>query len=193
MLIGITGILGSGKSTFLNFFKEKKIPVFNSDEVVRKLYKKKEFLKIIKKQFPQFFKKNKLLKKELSNYIFSSKENLEKLEEIIHPEVLKELIKFKEKNKGKISAAEVPLLFEKKLENIFDIIVCISASEKIALKNFSKEKNISIQESKKRLLYQMPIKEKKKLSHYVIENDGTIEDLKKKFNLFLNEIKKKSL
>lgn len=193
MLIGITGILGSGKSTFLNFFKEKKIPVFNSDEVVRKLYEKKEFLKIIKKQFPQFFKGDKFLKKEFSNYIFSSKENLEKLEEIIHPEVLKELIKFKEKNKGKISAAEVPLLFEKKLENIFDIIVCISTSEKIALKNFSKGKNISIQESKKRLLYQMPIKEKKKLSHYAIENDGTIEDLKKKFNLFLNEIKKKSL
>ena len=193
MLIGITGILGSGKSTFLNFFKEKKFPVFNSDEVVKKLYKKKKIIKKIKNKFPQFFKKNKLLKKEFSNYIFSSKENLEKLEEIIHPEVLKELIKFKEKNKRKISAAEVPLLFEKKLENIFDIIVCISTSEKIALKNFSIEKNISIEEAKKRLQYQMPIEEKKKLSNYVIENDGTIDDLRKKFNLFLNEIKKKYL
>lgn len=193
MLIGITGILGSGKSTFLNFFKEENFSVFNSDEVAKKLYKKKEFIKKIKNQFPQFFKKNKFLKKEFSNYIFSSKENLRKLEEIIHPEVLKELIRFKEKNKGKISAAEVPLLFEKNLEDFFDITVCISTSEEIALKNFSIEKNISIEEAKKRLLYQMPIEEKKKLSHYVIENDGTIEDLRKKFNLFLNEIKKKSL
>lgn len=193
MFIGITGIPGSGKSTFLNFFKEKKFPVFNSDEVVKKLYKKKEFIKKVKNQFPQFFKGDKFLKKEFSNYIFSSKENLKKLEEIIHPEVLKELIRFKEKNKGKISAVEVPLLFENKLENLFDIIVCISTSEKIALKNFSIEKKISIEEAKKRFLYQIPIEDKKRLSHCVIENYGTVEDLRKKFNLFLNKIKKKSI
>lgn len=193
MLIGITGIPGSGKSTFLSFFKEKKIPVFDSDKVVKKLYKKKEFLEEIKEIFPNFFKGGNLLKKEFALYVFSSKKNLKKLEKIIHPKVIKELLKFKEKNKEKFSVAEVPLLFEKNLENLFDLIICISCPLEVALKNFSKVKNISIDEAKKRTSYQMVLSIKKRKADLIIENDGTIKDLKKKFNIFLNDLKRKNL
>ncbi len=181
MLIGITGIPGSGKSTFLSFFKKKGIPTFNSDEIVKKIYEKKSILKKIKKDFPQFFKNETFLIKDFAPFIFSREEYLKKLEEIIHPEVIKKLIKFKEKNKDKIAVAEVPLLFEKNLENFFDLTICISMDEEKALKNFSKAKNISIKEAKKRFSHQMDLKTKEKKANYVIKNNGTLLEFEKKF------------
>ncbi len=188
MLIGITGIPGSGKSTFLSFFKKKGIPTFNSDEIVKEIYKKKSILKKIKKEFPQFFKRDTFLKKDFPPFIFSKEENLKKLEEIIHPEVIKRLIRFKEKNKDKIAVAEVPLLFEKNLENFFDLTICISMDEGKALKNFSKEKKISIEEAKKRFSYQLDLKIKEKKANYVIKNNGTLLELEKKFEEIFNHL-----
>lgn len=192
MLIGITGMPGSGKSTFLSFFKEKNISTFNSDEIVRNLYKKKYFLKKIKKIFPDYFNGDIFLKENFSSFVFSSKEKLLQLEEIIHPIVLKKLLNFKEKNKNKISVAEVPLLFEKKLENYFDLIICISKKEEESLKKFSNEKKISLKEAIIIYSHQIPILEKEKKADLVIKNDGTIDDLKNKFLDFLNVIQKRS-
>ncbi len=191
MLIGITGIPGSGKSTFVSFFKKEGIPVFLSDEVVKNLYKEKDVLEKIKEKFPQFFKKDLFLKKNFSEFIFKSEENLKEIEDILHPIVLKELFDFREKNKGKIAVAEVPLLFEKKLEGYFDLIICISRNEKEALKKFAEEKKISFEEAKLRASFQLPLKLKEKKSDIVIKNNGSLEDLKKKFYLLLKRLKVK--
>ena len=188
MLVGITGIPGSGKTTFVSFFKKEGFPVFISDEVVKNLYKKKNVIKKIKEKFPQFFKKDLFLKKEFSKFIFKSEKNLEILENILHPLVLKELLKFKEKNKGKISVAEVPLLFEKNLESLFDIIICISRYEENSLRKFAEDKNISFEEAKRRASFQLPLKLKEEKSDIVIKNNGNIEDLKKEFYNFLKKI-----
>lgn len=187
MFIGITGIPGSGKSTILSFFKEIGFATFNSDEVVRKLYEDKKVLREIKSAFPEFFKSNEFKIKEFSNFIFSSKENLIKLEMIIHPKVLKELIKFKEENKNAV--AEVPLLFEKNLEELFDLIICVSAPEEFAIKNISRKKSITEEEARKRMHFQLPISVKKERSNVVIENNGTLEELREKFNRFLKDYK----
>jgi dephospho-CoA kinase len=188
LLVGITGIPGSGKTTFVSFFKKEGFPVFISDEVVKNLYKKKNVIKKIKEKFPQFFKKDLFLKEEFSKFIFKSEKNLEILENILHPLVLKELLKFKEKNKGKISVAEVPLLFEKNLESLFDIIICISRYEENSLRKFAENKNISFEEAKRRASFQLPLKLKEEKSDIVIKNNGKIEDLKKEFYNFLKKI-----
>lgn len=188
MLIGITGIPGSGKSTLLKLFKEKGFPIFDSDEVVRNLYKKRKILKELKKNFPEFFSGSIFLKEDFSKYVFSSRKALLKLERILHPEVLKELLKFKEKNKKNIAVAEVPLLFEKKLEKYFYFTVCISRNKRDALKSFARSKGISLREAERRASFQMPLIIKKKKADAVIENNGTIEDLKRKFEILLLDI-----
>lgn len=188
MLIGITGIPGSGKSTLLKLFKEKGFPAFDSDEVVRKLYKKMAVLKEIKKNFPEFFSPGTFLKEDFSKYVFSSRKALLKLERILHPEVLKELLKFKEKNKKNIAVAEVPLLFEKKLEKYFDFTVCISRNKREALKSFARGKGISFREAERRASFQFPPSLKKKKADFVIKNSGTLQDLKNQFLILLKTL-----
>ena len=84
IIIGITGSVGTVKSETSNFFKKKKIPVFDSDLEVSLLYKNKEVLSIIKKNFPKAFKKNSLIKEELAKIVFKNKKKLKLLENIIY-------------------------------------------------------------------------------------------------------------
>ncbi|MEJ5166614.1 MAG: dephospho-CoA kinase [Thermoanaerobaculia bacterium] len=191
MLVGITGIPGSGKSTLLLFFKNKGFPVFESDEVVRNLYRKRAVLRELKRNFPQFFSGGIFLKEDFSHYIFSSKKALSKLEKILHPLVLKELLKFKKKNKKNIAVAEVPLLFEKRLEKYFDFTICVSRNKREALKSFAKSKGISLKEAERRASFQFPLSLKKKKADYVIKNNGTLQDLKNQFFIFLKVLNMK--
>lgn len=189
MLVGITGIPGSGKSTLLSLFKEREFPVFDSDEVVSQLYRKEKVLKEIKKKFPKYFSKGILLKEDFSNYVFSSKKALQKLEKILHPLVLKELLKFKKKNKDKVAVAEVPLLFEKKLEKYFDITVCVLRKKEESLKSFARYNFITLKEAKRRASFQFPLSLKKKKADFVVKNNGTLEDLKWEFLVLLKYLK----
>lgn len=193
MLIGITGIPGCGKSTFLSLFKNKGFPVFESDEVVRNLYRKREVLRELKKNFPQFFFGGTFHKADFSNYVFSSKKALNKLEKILHPLVLKELLKFKKKNKKNIAVAEVPLLFEKKLEKYFDFTICVSRNKRESLKSFAKSKGISLKEAERRSSFQFSLSLKKKKADYVIKNSGTLQDLKKQFFILLKILNMKMI
>lgn len=193
MLVGITGIPGSGKSTLLHLFEKQGFPVFNSDEVVKQLYKKEVVLKEIKKNFPKFFSGGFFLKEEFSNYVFSSKKALQKLEKILHPRVLKELLKFKKKNKKNIAFAEVPLLFEKKLEKLFDFTICVTRNKNEALKSFAREKGISLEEAKKRASFQLPLAVKRKKADFVVKNDKTVEDLRLEIFLVLKILKIKMI
>ena len=85
ILIGITGIIGSGKTLALNFFIQKKITVFSADEEVKKIIEKKIVKDKIYKKFPSAFSRKKIDKNKLALIVFSDKKKLNCLEKIIHP------------------------------------------------------------------------------------------------------------
>ena len=87
--IGITGSLASGKTTASKILSDKKGPLFSADKVVRKLYQKKRFLKILSKKF-NISKKSKV-KIMLKKKILEKRSNIKKLEKIFHPIVRKEM------------------------------------------------------------------------------------------------------
>jgi dephospho-CoA kinase len=133
--IGITGSIASGKTTASKILSYKQGPLFSADEVVKKLYKKKAFKRLIIKEF-NLEKKTKL-KNFLKIKILKSKISIKKLEKIIHPMVRKEMKKFSILNKKKKKLFyEIPLLIESKLMKYFDIIIFIKAKKKIRLKRF---------------------------------------------------------
>jgi len=194
--IGLTGIFGSGKSTVCKFFREKGIPVISCDSIVSHLLRTKRIRKKIEEEFGKdyFFEDGKLNKRKLAELIFSSADARKRLNSIIHPEVFKKLEEKLDtyKRNSKIAVVvEIPLLFETRSENLFDVIVTVSAPYKVIKKRL--EKKYSHQEIEKRIKSQMPLKKKEMLSDFIIENSGSLKDTKKQINKIIEDITRRYL
>jgi len=194
--IGLTGIFGSGKSTVCKFFREKGIPVISCDFIVSHLLRTKRIRKKIEEEFGKdyFFEDGKLNKRKLAELIFSSADARKRLNSIIHPEVFKKLEEKLDtyKRNSKIAVVvEIPLLFETRSENLFDVIVTVSVPNKVIKKRL--EKKYSHQEIEKRIKSQMPLKKKEMLSDFIIENSGSLKDTKKQINKIIEDITRRYL
>ena len=119
--IGIVGDIGSGK-TYVS--KQFGFPVFNADIEVNKIYKKnKKCFKKLNKTFPNYIISFPIKKKEILKVIFKNKNNIKKINKIVHLEVRFAMNKFLKKNKKKKAVVlDVPLLLENKIDNKEDII-----------------------------------------------------------------------
>ena len=122
--IGLTGSVASGKTTASKIISTKRGPLFSADKVVKRLYTQNKFKKLVAKKIN--LKLDKKFKEKLRNKILEKKENLRKLERIIHPLVRKEMFVFFKRNKKKrFLFFEIPLLIESKLTRYFDVIIFI--------------------------------------------------------------------
>ena len=142
MKIGLTGSIASGKSYVLNLFSDLyNVPIFSSDECVKELYKSNDQLKDFVKK--HILEKNEVFNKtNISENVFNNKEKLLKLETFIHPLVKlarDSFIEQEKKNNSKIVIVEVPLLFEKNLENDFDFIILVKTSSDLQEKGYWKD------------------------------------------------------
>ena len=118
--IGITGSIASGKTTASKILSYKRGPLFSADNEVHKLYKNNIFKKLLIKEFK--IEKKLHLKEILIKKIINNKKNIKKLEKIIHPIIRNLMKKFVISNKKKENLFfEIPLLFESKLMNYFDV------------------------------------------------------------------------
>ena len=164
--ICITGSLASGKSSVIKSLSKKKYHVFSADKIVSKLYSKKFF--------------HKILLREVKKFILIKKNNLKKLEKIIHPLVRKEMKNFtKTYYKRKVIFFEIPLLAESKLKNFFDVTILVLAPKNLRLKRYlkrgGKKKIFQLLDNR-----QLNDREKKRNSDYLIVNNKTLDILKRK-------------
>ena len=137
--VGITGSLASGKTTASKILSYKRGPLFSADRAVLELYKKKSFKSYISKKFK--IENNNQIKKSIKKLIHKKRDNLKKLEKIIHPLVRKKMKEFTSKNKNKkILFYEIPLLIESRLMKFFNIIIFIKSKKALRLKRY-KSKN----------------------------------------------------
>ena len=168
--IGIVGDIGSGKSYVSKQFG---FPVFNADLEVSKIYKKnKKCFKKLNKIFPNYIHSFPIKKKEILKVIFKKKNNIKKINKIVHLEVRSEMNKFLKKNiKKKAVILDIPLLLENKINNKKDIIVFVKSEKKEVKKRLKKRKNFNPEILKKLKKLQLPIEIKKKKSDYVLKND----------------------
>ncbi|MDC0511313.1 dephospho-CoA kinase [Pelagibacteraceae bacterium] len=175
--IGITGSIASGKSTASKILSRNRDQLFSADSVVKKLYSNNNFKKLLITKFDIAKKLN--FKTLLKRKILKDKNNIIKLEKIVHPIVRKEMIKFTRKNrKQKILFYEIPLLIENKLMKYFDVILFIKTKKKTRLKRFKlkggKEKLFNFLDNK-----QLPETKKIKFCDHVIINEKNLNILKK--------------
>ena len=181
-IVGITGGIGSGKTTFSNHLKKLGFLVHESDKVVSEIYTKpkKKFLSFIKEKISQdAINRNKINKTEITNVIFNNNTIKRLLERRIHKEVQdsrEAFIKKYTKKKKKLIFADIPLLFENKLEKNFDLVICIISSKKNRSKRVLKNKKFTKENLNKIFKAQTTDKERKKRSQIIINNNKTKKD-----------------
>ena len=196
VVIGLTGGIGTGKSTVSQILKEKKFPVIDLDIISHEVIK---FPKVVEKIVENFGKEvleynntgNWIISREkLGRVIFGNREKRVILNSIMHPEILhimrEKILECKKENK--IIFVEIQLLFEVQWEKEFDYILLVSAEKETQIKRILSRDKRSKEEALSIINSQMPLDEKKKISDYVIENDGNIQDLERKIDGFLKKI-----
>ena len=185
IVVGLTGGIGSGKSTILNYFRERGYPCFESDEVGKKLLEvelKETVLKLFGEEV--YNSKGNLDRKALSKKVFSNSKLLETLNNIVHPAVNKTFEKFKMKYKDfPIVVKEAAILIESGSYKSCDIIVLVKAPPAERIKRIVTRDSINESEVIARINNQWEDKKKEKYADYVIENISLKETYEKVKNL----------
>ena len=174
--IGLTGGIGSGKTTICKIFESLGIPIFNSDEYAKQLLKNNtQIIEKIKKTFGKnIVNKNRINKKKISQIIFSNKKKLKIINDIIHPVVIEGFNQWCEKQTTKYIIKESALLFESKTYRELDKIIWVEASENLRIKRVEKRDNRTKSEIKKIINNQIHYKDVKTKIDYLINNNETI-------------------
>ena len=182
MRIAITGTIGSGKTEAANYLRKKGFDVFDCDEVNRKLLNENAY-DLLYNDFPECFDDNKLDKAKLSAIVFCDLDKKAKLESIMHPLILEQMLD----RKDDIFFAEVPLLFEVGWEKYFDESILITCEEDIALYRLE-NRGVNYMDAKSRIACQMPVQEKIKKATRIIYNNGSLDELYSAIDNYLKEI-----
>ncbi|MGL5124277.1 MAG: dephospho-CoA kinase [Fusobacteriaceae bacterium] len=195
MILGITGGIASGKSTVSNFLKELGIEVLDADVLSREIIKENEkaLLNIFGSEiFIKKKKENIINRKKIREIVFNNKKKLELLNNLIHPKIIEKFenrkkLSREEKNKD-IIVFDIPLLFEKNLEYLCDYILTIYVEKNIQIERIIKRDKSNYELAMKIIDSQMKINEKIQKSNFIINNNGTKEELKKKLSDILKQI-----
>lgn len=185
--VAITGNIASGKSAVENILKSKGFPVLDTDEVSHEILKRSTIKTEIASSFNGFdiFEKStddsqkaEISRQKLGQIVFSNESLRRKLEDIIHPRVKEEIDKFFQIHKEKkVAFVSVPLLFETKMETLFDKVILIYAKDDIRLKRLMKRNNLPVEYAQNRIDIQMSQDKKISLADFVIHNNESIEHL----------------
>lgn len=167
--VALTGNIASGKSAVQKYIENLGYPVLDCDIVAHKILENS-------KEVIEAFGTNDRI--ELSKRVFSNKNELKKLEEIIHPKVSEEILSYFEKNIDKdLVFVAVPQLFEAGFDKIFDKIILVTAKEDIREFRLIKRNGYDRKYAKLRINSQMADIEKIPKSDFVIENNSSLEKL----------------
>lgn len=181
--IALTGNMGTGKTTAGNFLHQCGETVVDLDEITKKLYEKEEILAIIQDKFglKVFSDDGSLDKKKLATLIFSYPEERKFLERVFWPRIKSELELwfFKQEKRQKTRVFVLaPLLFEAGWEKMFTQIWLIKSERKEILWRLQLCHKISETEAEARLATQIPDEKKVNQVTFVIENNGSVEELR---------------
>ena len=197
MVIGLTGGIGTGKSTVSQILKDRGFPVIDLDVISHEVI---EFSSVVEKIVQNFGREvldenedgNCTISREkLGKIIFANKEKRLALNSIMHPEILKvmhkKILECKSE-KNKIIFVEVQLLFEVQWEKEFDYILLVDAKRDMQVRRVLERDKRSEEEALNIINSQMSLDEKREKSDFVIENDGNMDDLNKKVDKFLKSL-----
>ena len=171
--IGITGGIGSGKSTVAKAFEVLGIPVYYADDAAKRLMNEDEELKEkIQLQFgTEAYKKGQLDRKYLAEIVFASPERLALLNALVHPATLQDVGRWMQKQSTAYAIKEAALIFESGAQEHLDYVIGITAPAPLRIQRTMQRDSITREEVIARMDRQMDETIKMKLCDFVIKND----------------------
>lgn len=171
--IGLTGGLGSGKSTVAHIFEVLGIPVYYADAASKRLMNDDEKVKeAVQIAFgKQVYPNGKLDRKYLSEIVFKDEKKLELLNSIVHPATLQDADEWMKKQATPYAIKEAALIFESGAHQYLDYVIGVQATLPLRLQRAMKRDNISSEEAMARIDKQMNEEKKMSLCNFVIVND----------------------
>ncbi|MCL4539125.1 MAG: dephospho-CoA kinase [Bacteroidetes bacterium] len=186
LIVGLTGNIGSGKSTAAKAFSRLGVPTFDADKVGHELLESDTNVrkKILSTFGNEVVVDGKISRRVLGQIVFADESKRAALEGILHPAIMKTITEqasaFKD---SRYVIMEVPLLYEAELTEDFDYIILVKAKKDTSIHRAAEKLGISREEVLKRLATQIPQTEKEKLADFVISNDGSLSELNQRVDL----------
>lgn len=194
-IIGVTGGIGAGKTTVSEILKELGAVVIDADKISREVVEPREpAWNEIRKIFgPDVFNNDETLdRKKLARIVFSSGEKKLALERIIHKEVvakIEEMLKsLDDSGYDGVVVLDVPIPVKRGFLDIVDRVWVVSSNDETRIERVMKRSGISREDALKRINSQLSQEEYKKLAHEIIENNGNLDELRKKVAALYNEL-----
>ncbi|MCX7926842.1 MAG: dephospho-CoA kinase [Candidatus Omnitrophica bacterium] len=175
LVIGITGVFGSGKSTVAQIIKGWKAKLIDADAISHNLLNKDKKVKgEIARVFPEVFNKDRIINRQrLADLVFKNSSSRKKLEKIMHPRIIKQIKKSINKIKSGLVILDAPLLFETKLNNLCDYVIVVKANQKQIFERVKKRFCLSKGDIRARISAQIPLRKKIAQADFIIDNSGS--------------------
>jgi dephospho-CoA kinase len=183
--IGLTGGIGSGKSTVATILKKMGYEVLSADQMAREVVEPGQpvYKKILRLFGPEIcLTDGQLNRNKLGKIVFADPKQRRKLEQIIHPEVqvrLQTACTVLRKQGRAVAFVEVPLLFETGMENFFDVIWVVTVSPATQLQRLleRERERLTREEAEQRIMAQLPLSEKSARADLILDNDRELSQL----------------
>lgn len=174
--LGLTGGIGSGKTTIAKKFIERGIPVLNTDLLARDLMESNETImsSMIKTFGELSYIDNKLNRKYIADIVFNDSKQLDLLNKITHPIVRQEIIKWMDKQTTNFCVVESAIMFNSDLYTIFDELICVAAYKETRIERIIKRDNCSKEQALARMDKQISQEEMISKCRFTIVNDSTL-------------------
>ncbi|MDD4223929.1 MAG: dephospho-CoA kinase [Candidatus Cloacimonetes bacterium] len=189
ILIGITGNIGSGKSSFSRLLAEQGYDVVFADEVAQlQLDDPQSLNQIVRRWGKEVVKDGRPDRQKIAAIVFGNKAELEFLNSVVHPMALTALQQIADSHQGRYLFFEVPLLFEAGMQHCFDYIVLVTANRKKRLQRLLKKGRETSAQIEARMDAQIEDLVKIPLCNLVIDNNGSLAALKASVKEFIDRL-----
>jgi len=196
LLVGLTGGMGSGKTTVAKYFKALGAYVLDADEICRSLVEpeKPAWREIIDLLGNGILRDDQTLdRRKIADIVFNDPEKKKALETILHPRVMaEEQAVYKDilqDDPGALVIIDAALLIESENYRKVDKVIVIACDEETQLHRIMAKNMFSRKDAQNRLRLQMPLEEKIKFADYVLHNDSGLSELKKKVESLFHQLK----
>ncbi|MFA7686764.1 MAG: dephospho-CoA kinase [Moheibacter sp.] len=194
-IVGLTGGIGSGKSTIAKWFSEKQIPVYDSDTEAKKLMNENPQIRehLLGLFGPEAYVNDALNRKHIASQVFEDKDLLEKLNQIVHPVVAQDFRNWAQEQIAPFVVKEAAILFESGAYKDCDLVVSVVSNEELRIQRVMARDGSSREEVRSRVQNQWTDELRVVNSDFIIRNNSTLEDLKQEFEkVYLKLMKKAS-
>ena len=188
LLVGLTGNIGSGKSTVAQMLSERGATIIDADVLARRAVEAgtPAFAKIVARWGSSILAPDGHLDRAaLRRVVFADHAQLEELNQIVHPEVERlraRLIDQAKRRGDRVVVCDIPLLFERHMTDRFDRILLVDSHRAIRLERLVKERGLRETEEMEMIAAQMPAELKRARADFIVENDGTFAQLERRVN-----------